>query len=371
MNFKFRMISLILALIITMTAYSSCNESEKETDKDTSAEAQSEIESPDTLGNIDFKDIEPAIVNPLTGLGSDVDTNGKRPAAIMLNNIYEALPQVGIGKADILFECLAEGGITRLMGLFSDYGNLGVIGSVRSARPYYIDFAQMFDAIYCHAGGSEDAYSDMVIRGIDHVDGVRGDPLNVYYRDETRLQTMAMEHTLMTTGTGLLQTIDYCAFRKDLREGFDYPFVFADYSKPCDIGGNKCVSVHLPISTYQTVDYKYDSDIREYLRFQYDGMPHIDGETGEQLSFKNLIIIFCNTYAYDSYGRLTVETAGYGSGYLVSEGKYAEITWSRESIDGNISFMNSSGEKITLNRGKTMINVCPLETAYEVVFGAE
>lgn len=324
-------------------------------------------EGNDTSGNQDvnvpLESVQiplPDNINPLTGLEAAYDVSGARPIAVMLNNIYQALPQIGIGKADILFECLAEGGITRLMGVYSEYEKLGIVGSVRSSRPYYIDFAQMFDAVYCHAGGSEDAYAALASRNINNIDGVRGDPLGVYYRDQERIQNgYSYEHTLMTTGEGLVNTISHYGYRTDLRDGYEYPFEFSEWGKENEVGKDKALHVYLPISYYQNVDYIYDEEMSEYLRYQYNGESHIDGETGDQLTFKNIIILFCNTATYDDYGRLAVTTTGNGNGYLISEGKYTKITWSRTSLDGNLTLTDStSGEKIVINRGKTAINIC-------------
>lgn len=313
---------------------------------------------PSASVNVSLDKMTPEFTNPLTGLECDRDISSRRPYAVMLNNIYQALPQVGVGDADVLFECLAEGGITRLMGVFADYENLGVVGSVRSARPYYIDFAQMFDAVYCHAGGSEDAYSELSSRGIDHIDGVRGDPLGVYYRDQDRLQTMSYEHTLMTTGEGLIKTSEYCNFRTELRDGFQLAWSFPDYGTECEVGTVEATHINVPVSSYQTVDYYYDTSKGEYLRYQYNGDKHIDGETGETLSFKNILILFCETAVYDEKGRLKVTTTGEGNGYVISDGKYAPVKWSRDSREGNLSISTESGEALMLNRGKTMINIC-------------
>ena len=361
-----RLLVLTLAVLIAAASFVSCGGDGAETEetRTSTAEAQTGDERPDV--NVDFSDIYPEYVNPLTGLEASYDVSSSRPLGVMLNNIYDALPQVGVGDADIIFECLAEGGITRLFALFSEYNDLGVIGSVRSARPYYIDFAQMFDAIYCHAGGSEDAYSELAARGIDNIDGVRGDPLGVYYRDPQRLQTMSLEHTLMTTGEGLINTIEYCSFRTDLREGYEYPFTFAEFNKKNVLDGDECLKIHIPLSFYQTVDYEYDAENDVYLRYQYNMTPHIDGGTGEQLSFTNVIVLFCNTYQYDDYGRLRVETTGDGAGYLASEGKYVPINWHRDGIDGNLKLTLTDETPIVLNRGKTFINVCPLATEYEI-----
>lgn len=355
-------VCLLLVLLFSVAAFS-CGKKDSPDDTgvphDSDASGDSEIK---------LETIVPDIINPLTGLEGNFDTSGKRPAAVMLNNIYQALPQVGISNADILFECLAEGGITRLEGVFSEYKDVGVIGSVRSSRPYYIDFAQMFDAVYCHAGGSEDAYSQMASRSIDHIDGVRGgtDPLGIFYRDPERLKTKAKEHTMMTTGEGIANTVEARGIRTELRDGFKMPWEFAEYGKEIAVGQNESQHIYLPISNYQTVDYQYDSASKLYKRFQYNGEKHIDGENGEQIAFTNVIVLFCDTAPYDSYGRLKVTTTGSGSGYLASGGKYAKITWSRTDIDGNLTLTGEDGKTITINRGKTVINVCPATIADSV-----
>lgn len=365
MDFR-KAIALILCFV-TVFSVAACKKEEEEPtiepDTDTSAVTEAEVALTPTV---------PDNINPLTGLEASYGIEGKRPVAVMLNNIWQALPQVGIGEADVLFECLAEGGITRLMGVFGEYEELGVIGSVRSSRPYYLDFAQMFDAIYCHAGGSEDAYSQMSTRSIDHIDGVRGDPLGVYYRDQERLKTMSLEHTMMTTGDGIVRTIEHCGFRTDLRSGFEYPFEFAPYGEVLDIGGDAASHIHLPISNYQTVDYIYDADTALYSRYQYDMTPHIDGGTGEQLTFTNVIVLYCNTAAYDSYGRLKVDTVGSGSGMFCTGGKCTPITWSRSDLDGNLTLtVNSTGEALRINRGKTFINVCSTAVEANCTFTVE
>ena len=118
----------------------------------------------------------------------------------MINNIGVALPHCGISGADIIYEILAEGNITRMMAIFSDINKAnGPIGSMRSSRPYYIETALSYDAIYVHAGGSEQAYSDIASKGVNNIDGVRGnyDASSAFYRDKNR-QQYGYEHSLFT-----------------------------------------------------------------------------------------------------------------------------------------------------------------------------
>ena len=89
---------------------------------------------------------EPEFVNPLTGLAAEKDLSATRPAAIMINNIKVSCPQIGVSQADVMYECLVEGGYTRLMMLAADYESLPEVGSVRSARDYYLDLAADYEA---------------------------------------------------------------------------------------------------------------------------------------------------------------------------------------------------------------------------------
>ena len=108
---------------------------------------------------------------PLTGEGLMEDVSGQRPIAIMLNNLSKALPQAGVAQADVIYEIVAEGGITRMLALFQDVEGVGEIGTVRSARTYYLELALGHDAIYIHAGGSEDAYAKIRQWGVTALDG--------------------------------------------------------------------------------------------------------------------------------------------------------------------------------------------------------
>ena len=93
-------------------------------------------------------------VNPLTGLPIGEEWVNRRPVAIMLNNLKQALPQLGQSQADIIYEIPAEGGITRMVGVYQSLEDVGTIGSIRSARPYYLEVALGHDAIFLHAGGA-------------------------------------------------------------------------------------------------------------------------------------------------------------------------------------------------------------------------
>ena len=109
---------------------------------------------------------------PAPSSGYDEAAVGKRPVAIMINNIKAALPQYGIYDADLMVEAVVEGGITRMMAVYSDYTKVPDVCSIRSCRYYYPIFAASFDAIYVH-WGSENNYAIQTLAelGTDRLDG--------------------------------------------------------------------------------------------------------------------------------------------------------------------------------------------------------
>ncbi len=309
---------------------------------------------------------EPAYTHPLTGLACETDLSDTRPISIMINNIKASLPQEGVAQADILYECLAEGGITRLMAIITDYSDLTQIGSVRSARDYYIDYANGYDCIFFHAGGSDYAYDTMAARGTDHVDGVQGPGYlytgtGTFIRDPERLKTYSSEHTLMIqNGAGIQAAIEYYDYRTQVREANASPMQFAPWGETVTLE-QPATEISVTMSTIQNVGYTYDADAGVYLRYQYDGMPHIDSTTGEQLAFTNVLLLSaeCGGITGDEKGRIWMETTGSSNGWYITGGTCAPITWKKETYDSVMRFYYADGSEVAFNRGKTMINIVP------------
>ena len=298
-------------------------------------------------------------INPLTGLKSTVEMASKRPVSIMINNLKQSLPQEGISNADVMYECLVEGGTTRLMMLVTNYEALGTIGSVRSARDYYIDLAQNHDAIFIHAGGSPLAYDNIQGRRINNLDGVNMYVPSMFYRDAERRKTMAMEHTLMTSGTGIVSGIDYTKYRTTIKDDFTSPFNFVDYGTERKLTGNNFARhLIIPYNSAQFPQYIYQPNTNTYLRYQYNGIAHIDGVTNTQLEFTNVILLVCeHGDLNDAKGRIGIHMTGTGTAYYVYGGKYEKLKWSKDTRDSQIVLTNLDGTPLIMNCGKTAVNV--------------
>lgn len=340
-----------------------------ETEKisDTSIETDTKS-SEDTTSPAETETVIPEFTNPLTGLASEKDLSSKRPAAIMINNIKQANPQQGIGEADIIYECLAEGGITRLLMFKTEYETLGTVGSIRSSRHYYIDFAQDFDAIYIHAGGSPMAYEALKTRAIDNLDGVTSNPADMFFRDPLRKKNMGSVHSLMTTGDGIAAAVKRKKYRTEISEDFVNPFTFADFGETVVPDGGDATHIMLRYHKSQEVDLVYDEENGKYLRYQFCGKPHIDEITGEQLSFDNIIIVLTDLWAIkgDESGRLEVITVGDGNGYYITNGKYVPIKWSKSDGDAQISYTLTDGSPLVINRGITFVSVFDKDYKYVI-----
>ena len=335
----------LLPLLLAMTlVFSACGKLPA-TSETPSAETSTETPTPETLKN------------PLTGETVDSDRSTVRPYAVMLNNINVALPQCGVSQCDILYEVLAEGNITRLEGIFTKLDGITAIGSMRSARPYYITIAQAYDAIYVHAGGSEQAYSDISSKNINDIDGVRGAYADTYfYRDKSR-QKYGIEHSLFTTGDKLVACAKSLGYSEDHDGTFDYGLQFSD---SVDLGSaaSPAASVDVSFGGLKDTKFTYNATSGYYNGNEYN-QTYIDGTTQAAVDFKNLVVLFADTSFVDSYGRRAVNLVGTGTGYFMVNGKSVPITWSHSSESEPFVYELQDGTPVTFGVGKTYIGVVP------------
>ncbi len=302
---------------------------------------------------------EPELINPLTGLEAKVDYENRRPAAIMINNIKVATPQEGISYADVMYECIVEGGYTRLMMVVSDYENLPVIGSVRSSREYYLDFAANHNAIYIHAGGSNQAYVEIRDRKVNNLDGVNMYIPNMFYRDTWRQSNMGYEHSLMTNGEKIANGIAFKKYNTTLAENFDSPLDFVPYDTVRVPEGGDATYLQVTYNYSHKPYYEYNESEGVYYRWQFLGDKHMDNTAKKQISFTNIILLYCPTAnTGDSYGHMDVVTEGSGEGYYISCGKYEKIKWTKTTADTPVKLYNEAGEELSVNRGKTFFQIC-------------
>ena len=300
---------------------------------------------------------ENEIVNPLTGLAVNEDISQLRPFAVMINNIKVATPHSGISRADIIFETLAEGGLTRLMAVYQDIYDMDTIGSVRSARPYFLDIAQGLDAVFVHAGGSDDAYIAIKDRNIDNIDGVHGTG-ETFFRDSWRKENMGYEHSLMLDPS-LLEA--YCKehnVRTEHNGDYDTGLGFSDV--PALKDPSSATAVEVVFSGAKSTDFSYDDVLGEYVVSQY-GTKMTDSLDGNAVKAKNIVVMSApiSPIPGDTEGRVSENLVGSGKGYFFCNGEVSEILWSKEGYTAPFIYTYSDGTRVQLGRGVTYFCIIP------------
>ena len=172
-----------------------------------------------------------AFVNPLTGEPVDEDISANRPVAIMINNVQSAQPTHGLSQASVIYEMPVEGWTTRMIALFQEYAELDVVGSVRSARPCFVEVADAYDALYFHAGGSDDGMNLIWEYGVNNVSATEYDGV-YFYRDSWRSDALGYEHSMMTTGELLVKAIERMEYSTEHDADYAQTMVFAESISP-------------------------------------------------------------------------------------------------------------------------------------------
>lgn len=297
----------------------------------------------------------------LTGEWIPEEEKEYRPFAVMLNNIKVASPQSGIGQADIVYEALTEAGITRFLAIYSEIGEdtpaAERLGSVRSARHYFVSFADEYDAIFVHFGETTYAAKKMKKLGIDHITGMYGAGVASFYRDNT----IKAPHNAFASLKGIRTGVERAGFRTEYEEGYESHFRFyAEDTAPYGAQDAQAADrLTLGFSAYMAPYFVYDPEAGVYARFQFDG-EHTDYNTKEQLTFKNLIIQLVDEWNIDKNGYQTMDIEdAEGKGYYITNGVCVPVTWRKNESKRFMRYYDENGEELTINPGKTYIAVFP------------
>ena len=301
---------------------------------------------------------ETVIRNPLTGeAGFSEDAVGMRPVTVMINNIGQALPQRGIAAADVMFEIVVEGGITRMMGVYADIDSIPYVGPVRSARHYYVSLSEGLNAIYTHFGGSPAAYNYISQYGVDDVDGQYA--TDAFYQDTWRAQTYGREHSFFIDGASIREQAESEGI--SLEGNFTPLFDFYTDQVVVPSGGT-ADDVFVPFSGSYNAEFIYDEATGLYEKYR-NGEPHVDADTEETVTYANVLILYSTVSAYgDGTERRELDLSA-GDGWYISAGGREEISWSKGGVEDPLTFTDAAGDPLTVNVGKTYI--CITDGSYE------
>ena len=291
----------------------------------------------------------------LSGKMVPKETGERRPVAIMLNNIEDAMPMNGVSYADVLYECVVEGSLTRMMGVFENYDGLDKIGSVRSCRNYFVYYALEYDAIYCHYGQSSYALPLLQQDYVDNLSGLAAIGDTVYYRTTDRVAP----HNAYASAKGIKKGIEEMGYRNIYRDDYTGKFTFTRDGETNDLSFDDTYE-----ATHIEPGYKINKPVLEYnpsdgkyYRSQY-GTEHVDDLNGEQLSFDNIILQYSQWEQIDDKGYLGFDCHGGGRMKFITKGRAIDGNWiSLGGELGAVRYFDLNGNEIVLNQGKTLIEI--------------
>lgn len=299
----------------------------------------------------------------------------KRPLTVMIENHAEARPQSGLSRADIIYEAVAEGGITRLLGVY--YCGAAaediIIGPVRSARTYFMDFASEYGdyPLYAHVGGANKPGPANALGQIGDYGWLgKGNDLNqfsigfpTFWRDYERLgHPVATEHTMYSTADKLYDIAHQRGLdaKDDKGNKWDEDFRYWQFKDDGEKGSVNDIKFNF-WSGYKEyeVNWQYDTENNQYLRFN-GGQAHKDLNNDEQLKAKVVIVQFMREKGpIDELKHLLYTTTGTSKALIFQDGQVIQGTWNKAKRISRTIFKDSKGKEIKLNRGPIWIEIVP------------
>jgi len=306
--------------------------------------------------------------NPLTGMPIDEEMIRHRPVAVVLSNDPDSLPMNGVSNADIIYEFLVEGGMTRMLGLFQDFSRVPMVGSIRSARHYSVEIAESYDALFVHAGGSPQGYNEIRNRSITNFDEVTSVRRDIFFRTRTRIPGRRLDllHGVVTTGSRVSEWFPKYNIRLMHNDDFEQSLLFVEDGTPN--GGSVAREAVVRFSGGKSTTFTYSSSENGYrvLNGRYE---FIDANDNSQPYFTNVLVLKTRVSSIqgDNSGRQNVATVGEGEGFFICGGRYIEINWSRADKSAPFIYTLKNGSPLELGMGTTYICIIPINQT--VVFG--
>ena len=291
----------------------------------------------------------PKFYSPLTGALVTEESLTERPVtAVMVENSPEARPQSGLKESGIVFESIAEGGITRFLVLYQE-DQPTLIGPVRSIRLANIDWVTPFNASIAHVGGSWSALQ--VVRNGTYRDIDQFFNAGSYWRSTDRFAP----HNVYTN----FERLDALNTQKGYTSSTFTGFVRAD-TEPLETPEATRISVTMSSALYNS-SYVYNAETNRYARSQ-GGAAHLDREKG-QIAPRVLIVMKTTGRVIQEDGsRIQVNPLGSGEAVIFQDGTVQEVTWKKSSRTAQLQFLDAEGEPVPLARGQTWISAIPVDS---------
>ncbi|MGH8192212.1 MAG: DUF3048 domain-containing protein [Rhodanobacteraceae bacterium] len=311
-------------------------------------------------GGYAFLQAQQPSVGPLNGYKVSPSVAERRPIAITIDNFApDARPQSGISQASLVYETLAEGGITRLMAVFLEHDS-AMVGPIRSTRIYFNHLAAGLGVILGHDGGNRDAQ-----RELPSDSTIYNEDSDYNHQPFWRTSTRAIPHNEYTS------TYKLRAYAKAHGGSITGSRVTLPHKDDAALGQRPTnpIVLHVDFSyTDYNIEWSYDRATNTYLRYA-NGIPQTDASTGKQLSADNVVVMYTHERPDpDPYtpGSIYLDTEGSNKVTVYQDGKAMNGTWSKSDKDAPLRWLNSSGNQIPLNRGDTWVDLVPLGTPVSV-----
>jgi len=297
---------------------------------------------------------EETAIRIIDGVKAPLGREDLLPIAVMIENHPDSRPPSGLSRASLVYEAEAEGGITRFLAVFADTENIPKIGPIRSARPYYVGWAEEFKALYVHCGGSPEALKKIYSADIFDLNEFYN--AGSFWRDGSRLAP----HNVYTSGARLSE---YIARKRIENKGQAViaPFKYKEEALASARPENSEITVFFKGNDF-TVGWKYDKLSNDYARTQ-GKVPHLNEDKSE-IRAKNVIIRFVRSAVIDEYGRREIADIGEGKAKACFDGICADAVWKKKNQNSKIAWFYADGREIELNAGTTWIEIVPI--GYEV-----
>jgi hypothetical protein len=289
----------------------------------------------------------------LDGLPIDAEYD-ESVVSVMVDNFVAARPQhSGIRAASIVYEALAEGGITRLMLLFP-YQEIERVGPVRSARDYFVDLAEEYGGIYLHAGGSplalEKLWESDSLQNLDEADPLAGQTYSFrdqrYYAPHNLFfDLLAVRERIESLGRSSTPTKQEWCFSELAPVGTTAQHLTLNFSQD--------------LSSDSTVQFIYDAEQQNYKRYygSKSPLPHTDQYDALQVAPSNVIVQITPSelIAGDEKERLSFHHIGSGKVFYFRNGVKIEGTWKKPSVNVPTEFFDLQGNPVCFLAGQTWI----------------
>ncbi|UED79859.1 DUF3048 domain-containing protein [Lysinibacillus sp. CD3-6] len=291
---------------------------------------------------------EETILAPLTGEAVTEEVT-QRPIIVTVNNHPAARPQSGLAAADMIYEMLAEGNVTRLLAVYQSELPEN-IGPVRSARSYFIDMAKGFDAFYVAHGYSPEAKTMLSNNVVDNINGMNYDG-TLFKRSNDRVAP----HNSYITSENILNGAEKVGASMNYSEKVHQAFYEPDERGKIGVETSQ-VDIYYGNSNSFHNTYVYDHQTNRYGR-QSAGVETKDMLTGEALTVANVLFFEMKHQTIDDVGRQDIDLTSGGNAYVFQNGYLREVKWA--NIDGLPMAVEETGELVKLVPGKSWVHFVP------------